>query len=321
MSIFDSRYGHIIDASQYGAPTRAHLTALENTDMLAYALMDRLLEMGYGVHELPQPYRDFYLSAVAREETVMGEWKRIKWLLGQKKIDVVPLKGLWLKEKGANRLQYLGDFDLLVDTAAHSNACKLLRESGYEERFRLHSKFHFHSSFFHPEINLWVELHNSLGHEDFHKIPSKEVWERRLAWKEGSLELNPLDQVVYIFYHAALHYFDRPSRILDLHHTWEWAKDKVELKDIVERARSWRCAKMVLLSMIAYSTFVPMPIQRYFTDSEVKSVSNVWEMICLSGKRDRLLRLRLSDSVTDAVRGTVHPLRILGRIFHGMGNS
>jgi len=70
-----------------------------------------------------------------------------------------------------------------------------------------------------------------------------------------------------------------------------------------------------------YSEFVSPPLYDYFSESEMKTVGNVWDTIFLNGHRNQILLWQLSDYLTDAVRGTLHPNRILGRLLDGNGNS
>lgn len=320
MSYFDARFGHIINPGRFSLPKKAHLLALEKNNLLVYRLIDHLLASGQFEQEIPQPYQDFYAAAKERNEICLSEWKRMHWILKQNEIDTVPLNSLWQLERFPDRTQLLEELEVLVNPLVYDRACGVVLSSGYERVDSSNSRFNYFSSFRNEELGLAINLHSKLAYNEYHRIPSDDLWNRRVQWKEGHFELSPLDQVVYSFHLAALNYFDRPARILDLHQVWEWAEHKVQIKDVVDRARAWKCAKTLLLSLEAYSDFGELSYQGLFSPSERKTVRKVWEAIFLNGQRDPLLRWQLSDNLSDVVRGTLDPKRIL-RILEGSGNN
>jgi len=296
------------------------LPELSDASSLRYYVLNWLLRNGTSLSALPDLLQREYLQLLHREEQVLAEWRSIRSALSE--ISFVPLKGIWLAgladQKGI--AQYLGDIDIWIEPGKLAQAGKALEKVGYAEVNSQHNRLHFHSAYRSKNLGLFVELHSSLSHHDFSRIPSIEIWSRRRSVDGNMSEFSVEDQLVYLFYHAGLHFFDRPSRYLDLVKTLAWADARGwDLKVVAKRSRDWQCQGLFLLAAIACEwitgrvVFTPA-----FASGETARVRKIFFQLLADLEKGPISRKKyrwaLADDTWCRIRGTMHPHRLLGAL-------
>ena len=126
-------------------------------------------------------------------------------------IDVLPVKGCWLKElyPDINDRQ-MSDLDMLVREEDVSRAEVLLLERGYRK-----DEVGFHHTVYRQAPYLVLELHTSLLPKiDEHRSYYEDVWNRATAGENPRLyRLKPEDAYIYYLVHLNMHLSEGGSGI------------------------------------------------------------------------------------------------------------
>ena len=172
-------------------------------NMAFYALEDSSCEISA---ELFSKWKNTRDVEIVKSLTQISEKNRIIRLLTENGIDVLPLKGCYLKEMyPQNDFRQMADLDLLVREDDADRAEKVLTDSGYA----LKSRCSHHSSFFLPPyVN--IELHTSLiseGNDSRSYFLS--FWDRAFASNENPhlFSVSWSDYYLFFIAHLAKHYY------------------------------------------------------------------------------------------------------------------
>ena len=275
---------------------------------------EALLARGARLSELPDTPRSSLLAQSWRSQQFIASYMDLSRSFSVTGIPHVPLKGIWMSREVLRNpsLRFCADLDVWIEKSSLRAAKRVLAALGYREVNRAHNRVHFHHAFRAPSGGPMLELHTALAINDFTRIPSREIWERTTEGGTGlSRELAPEDQLVYIFYHSALHLFDRPARLLDLTDTWAWAEKRgIDPKTLLPRAVAWQCRRLFLLSAGACGWMMDRELLGGAAEEEARNLFH-----SVAGKMGRRrLRALLADGPWPLVRGILHPRRILGGV-------
>ncbi len=288
-------------------------SGLEESTGLRARATELLLDAGMGLEKIPEPLRESFFKQVWRTQQLQSAYSKIAQALQHAGVEHIPLKGIWMNHRLHSNpsLRYCSDLDLWVQKKNIRKAKEVMRSLDFQEANRAHNWLHFHHAFLPKETGPMVELHSALSIPDFTRIPSNEVWKRSHSLGEGlARELSTEDQLVYIFYHSALHLFDRPSRFLDLTDIWQWAENRgVKTDTLLPLATSWQCRKLFLLSLGACGWMMERELLGDAAEVEARKL-----FVGLFGDDSprKVLRARFADSPWPLIRGILHPQRILG---------
>lgn len=204
------RYGLKMDGDRPQKPTDvawrdvSAIAARQNLCILAYlALKDaddkpdgeawKRIEDGYQVGLIADVHQGF-------------AFEELKAAFAQKKIDILPLKGLSMKALyPAPELREMGDLDILYPQSRREDVLALMAELGYA---LLHDgqKEH-HDEYFRPPTS-HVEMHHGLVNLDSYYVDYySEPWARaKKTQTDGVFAFSKEDEYVFLLLHAAKHY-------------------------------------------------------------------------------------------------------------------
>lgn len=290
----------------------------ESTGLAARAA-EALICRGAGLRELADARKTSLLVQSWRSQQFLVAYMEVSRTLSVSGIPHIPLKGIWMNREVLSNpsLRFCADLDVWIERKNLPSARRALTAIGYREVNRVHNRLHFHHAFVPAGEGPMLELHTALGNHDFNRIPSREVWDRSTDGGTGlSRELATEDQLLYIFYHSALHLFDRPARFLDLTDIWQWAERRgFDREVLLSRAAEWQCRRLFLLSAGACAWMMDREI---LGGKEEKEANVIFHRVARRGGRRRL-RALLTDGLWPLVRGSFHPKRILGGLFDRLG--
>lgn len=125
-------------------------------------------------------------------------------IFAQAGVDVLPIKGCWLKEQYPDiNDRQMSDLDMLFHPENAAQVEKILLERGYQK-----GEVSFHHTLYLKKPYLVVEMHTSLlPGIDEHKGYYEDVWQRAVANKENPhlYRLKPEDEYLFYLVHLNTH--------------------------------------------------------------------------------------------------------------------
>ena len=302
---------------------------LPNNKTIQVLLSGLYLKLGASIGEWPKDVREAFLLNQWKWENYSFYYSKIKKILEKKNIDYIPLKGIWMAEKILlNPAQReFGDIDIWIQPKDFSRAKQGLTKEGFLEANKLHNKVHFNASFSFPQEQGVLELHSALSDKEFMNMNHQDVWAR--STKDTPKNLRSMaveDQLIYIFIHSVIHFFDRPSRAFDNLMILKWAyKNGFNEERVLKLCSEWKCRRRFLLSLTVTEWLLGKP---FFSSKFPKED----QLVCkeylarlknkIYGQTEELSyvdRINLSDTKLKGISGILYPRRIIGAAIDRLG--